>query len=144
MPPPFSSPLQPAPHYWPGAVEQLDAQGRPINNVPPQAIAVDGNGNPIFLNDNELTKKNKFINGKVEALWADAVQNVRARTRPTLSCRPQERALNAFLPQPQDRALVLDELLHPLPPHPHPFLSTTQFTPTLAPPPCPPATERPD
>ena len=43
----------------------------------------DGNGNPIFLNDNELTKKNKFINGKVEALWADAVQNVRTRTRPS-------------------------------------------------------------
>ena len=38
----------------------------------------DEYGNPIFLNENELNKKNLYINQKVEDLWEDAAKTERA------------------------------------------------------------------
>ena len=42
--------------------------------LPPE----DEYGNPIFLNENELNKKNLYINQKVEDLWDDAAKTERA------------------------------------------------------------------
>jgi len=42
--------------------------------VPPE----DADGNPIFLNENDLHKKNLYIDQNVKDLWASAAQNERA------------------------------------------------------------------
>ena len=45
--------------------------------LPPE----DEYGNPIFLNENELNKKNLYINQKVEDLWEDAAKTEHETSR---------------------------------------------------------------